>query len=62
MAEAALFLLVVLFGIGGTLLLYLLIADETSDAETMDRADAESYARDRAAERYRGDDARDDRR
>ena len=62
MAEAAFFFLVVLFGIGGTLLLYLLIADETSDAETMDRADAESYARDRAAERYRGDDARDDRR
>ena len=62
MAEVALFFLVILLGIGGTVLLYLLIAGETADAETMDRADAESYARERAAERYRGDDARDDRR
>jgi len=65
MAEAAFFALVLLVGVGGMLLLFLLIEGETSDSETMDRADAESYARQRSAERYgdaSAEDARDDRR
>jgi hypothetical protein len=61
MAEAALFLVVLLVGIGGTLLLYLLIDGETTGSETMDRDDAEAHARRRAAERYGGRDARNDR-
>ncbi|WP_318567118.1 hypothetical protein [Salinigranum marinum] len=65
MAEAALFALVLLVGVGGTLLLFLLIDGETSGSETMERADAEAYARRRSAERYADDapaeDTRDDR-
>jgi hypothetical protein len=65
MAEAAFFALVLLVGVSGTLLLFLLIEGETSDSETMDRADAEAYARQRSAERYTdasAEDTRDDRR
>ncbi|WP_380678620.1 hypothetical protein [Salinigranum sp. GCM10025319] len=54
MAEAALFFVVLLVGVGGTLLLYLLIEGETAESETIDRDDAEAHARRRAAERYGG--------
>jgi hypothetical protein len=60
MAEAALFLLVILVGLGAPVALHLLIRDETRERGEMDRADAESYARRRARERY-GGDARDGR-
>ncbi|ELZ29944.1 hypothetical protein C474_12956 [Halogeometricum pallidum JCM 14848] len=44
-AASLFFVLFVLLGIGGTVLLYVLIDRETSDPETMDRADAERRAK-----------------
>ena len=49
-------LLVLLVGLGAPLVLYLLVERETDDPRLLNRADAESYARDRAAERYRDGD------
>ena len=58
MAEAALLLVVLFVGLGGTVVLYLLVERETDRSREMDRSDAESYARRRSRERY--DDAHDD--
>jgi hypothetical protein len=54
-------LLILLVGLGVPLVLYVLIDSETDDPRTLDRSDAESYARDRATERY-GEGDSDDRR
>jgi hypothetical protein len=61
MAESV-FLVVLLVGLGAPLVLYLLIDSETDEPQRLDRSDAESYARDRAAERYGNRDAGDDQR
>ncbi|WP_129114588.1 hypothetical protein [Halegenticoccus tardaugens] len=45
MDAAGLFLLFLVFAVGGTLLLYGLIDAETDDLPTMNRADAERLAR-----------------
>lgn len=51
--EGALFALFVLLSLGGTFALYLLIDSETNDPTTMDRAEAESVAREEAERRAR---------
>ncbi|WP_152040069.1 hypothetical protein [Salinigranum salinum] len=61
MAEAALFVLVLLVGLGAPVVLYLLIEDETRESDEMSRADAEEHARRRSRERYGDGNDRDDR-
>jgi hypothetical protein len=53
-------LLVLLVGAGVPFVLYLFVRSETDRTRTLSRADAESYARERSAERY-GDGANRDR-
>jgi uncharacterized membrane protein len=57
-AEAALFLLILLVGLGAPVVLYLFIADETRESSEMNRTDAEAYARQRSRERYGDGDTR----
>jgi hypothetical protein len=52
MTDAGLFVAFAAFGLAAPLVLYLLIRDETRERREMSRADAESYARERAGERY----------
>jgi uncharacterized membrane protein len=61
MAEAALFLLVLLVGLVAPVVLYLFIERETDDAREMDRSDAEAHARQQSRERYGDGNDRDDR-